>query len=110
TNRFTYYLSNPPYLTVTTTDAFPNSLGFESGHADEVAGNFYAMGSGIATNVLHVDNYEANTFVVYYVGYTGAAAHPIAERIVNQSFTFGAVDTNADQAYDNYAAQNGVLF
>jgi Subtilase family len=106
---FTYHLSNPPYLTVVTTNAFPNALGVESGHADGVAGGFYGIAGGVATNVSHVDNYEANTMVAYYVGYT-ATPHTIQERIVNQSFTFGSVDTNADQAYDNYAAQNGVLF
>jgi len=110
TNAFTYFLSNPPYLVVITTNTFPNTLGIESGHADGVADYFYGVSNGIVTNVLHIDNYEANTFIVYYVGYTAATTHPIAERVVNQSFTFGSVDSNADQAYDNYAAQNSVLF
>ena len=30
--------------------------------------------------------------------------------MVNQSFTYGKYDTNMDQIYDNYAADNGVLF
>ena len=42
---------------------FPNALGAESGHADAVAGNFYGIPGGVATNVAHVDNYDANYFV-----------------------------------------------
>ena len=41
---------------------FPERLGSESGHADSVGGIFYGWGSGVATNVAHVDNYEANDF------------------------------------------------
>ena len=40
---------------------FPEcSLGPESGHADAVAEYFYGIPGGVATNVAHVDNYEAN--------------------------------------------------
>src|SRR5664280_1087615 len=54
TNLFTYYSSGGSATT------FPNALGAESGHADAVAGNFYGVPLGVATNVAHVDNYEAN--------------------------------------------------
>jgi len=110
TNFFTYIYGTSPYLTVSTSTNFPNALGIESGHADTVANNFYGTDHGVATNVAHVDNYEANTFVYYYIGYVLNNPHSISERIVNQSFTFGSVDTTADQDYDNYAAQNSVLF
>src|SRR5215471_16315556 len=43
--------------------AFPNGLGLESNHGDMVASNFYGMPAGIATNVAHVDNYDANYFI-----------------------------------------------
>jgi hypothetical protein len=106
TNLFTYFYGTLPYTSVNSTNTFPNSLGVESGHADTVAVNFYGIPGGVATNVAHVDNYEANTFFNYYVN----AERSISERIVNQSFTFGDYDTNVDQIYDNYAAQNNVLF
>jgi hypothetical protein len=103
---FTYFYGNPPFFTVSSASTYPNSLGSESGHADTVAGIFYGIPNGVATNVAHVDNYDANTFVNYYV----FQGHTIAERIVNQSFTFGTYDTGVDTNYDNYAAQNNVLF
>jgi hypothetical protein len=106
TNRFTYFYGTSPYAVVSSTNTYPNSLGGPSGHAGIVAGVYYGMPGGVATNVAHVNNYEANTFINHYV-YLG---NTISERIVNQSFTYGSYDTNADQIYDNYAAQNGVLF
>jgi Subtilase family len=107
TNLFTYFYSAPPlFVTVKTANTFTNSLGLESGHAEFVAGNFYGITNGVATNVDHVDNYEADTFYNYFVN----KGHAISERIVNQSFTFGTNDASIDQIYDNYAAQNNVLF
>ena len=117
TNLFTYFLSGGSFTSVTNADGFPNALGTDSGHADAVAASFYGItntaptnaSTGVATNVAHIDNYEADTFIIYYIGFQAGIPHPISERIVNQSFTFGNVDTNADQAYDDYAAQNNVL-
>ncbi|MGH7977530.1 MAG: S8 family serine peptidase [Limisphaerales bacterium] len=92
--------------------AYTNSLGAESGHADSVAGNFYGLPGGVATNVAHVDNYEAD----YFYNSIIAAEMPvdIGDSIVNQSFTFGSLDaTNqeiVDSDYDNYAAQYNTLF
>jgi hypothetical protein len=103
---FTYYYSASPYSTVSTATTFTNSLGLDSGHADAVAGNFYGMSGGVATNVAHVDNYEANGFINYYISHS----HLISDRVVNQSFTEGAINTAVDQACDTYAASNGVLF
>ena len=42
---------------------FPTAWVSESGHADSVAGNFYGISGGVATNVAHVDNYDANYFI-----------------------------------------------
>jgi Subtilase family len=113
TNLFTYYNGNPPFNNANT---FTNSLGLESGHAEFVAGYFYGTTNGVgypygfthgvATNVSHVDNYQADTFINDYV----VAGLSIPARIVNQSFTFGVYSATDDQFFDNYAAQNGVLF
>jgi hypothetical protein len=107
TNLFTYFYGTSPYTSVSTANTFTNSLGLESGHADTVAGNFYGMSGGVATNVVHVDNYEANTFVNYYVN----QGHSISNRVVNQSF-IGSTNSQStyDQIYDNYAARSNILF
>ena len=106
TNLFTYFNGTYPYPFLNTANTYTNSLGLESGHGEMVAENFYGIPGGVATNVAHVNNYEADAFYDYYV----IDGHVILERIVNQSFTFGAVDTDVDTNYDNYAAQNNVLF
>ena len=78
---FTYFETNG------TASFFPNSLGTESGHADTVASNFYGFPGGVATNVVHVDNYEANYF---YNNVIAAGLPPnINDAVVNQSFTDG---------------------
>jgi len=105
-NRFTYFYGTPPYALVSSANTYPNSLGGPSGHANTVAGNYYGLSGGVATNVAHVDNYEANTFINYYIN----DGHSISERIVNQSFTYGTNDAGVDQIYDDYAAQHNVLF
>lgn len=120
-SRFTYITSSG------TTNNFPNALGSESGHADEVASNFYGLPAGVATNILHVDNYDANFFIrvsEQVVGSTTnySASLPstnINDPVVNQSFIFTDVSGNSvptneqkavDSAYDNYAAQYNTLF
>ena len=97
---FTYYSTSG------SNNYFPNAVGAESGHADAVAGNFYGMSGGVATNVTHVDNYEANYFINNIVN----AKTSIPARVVNQSFTEGTYNTNLDQIYDNYAARYNTLF
>jgi hypothetical protein len=98
------------------TTNFPNSLSSESGHADNVAGNFYGMSGGVATNVAHVDNFDANAFISDYIDNTSPGLN---DPVVNQSFNF--TETNGahasiseqqaeDSAYDNFAAQYDVLF
>jgi hypothetical protein len=107
---FTYFETNG------TASFFPNSLGTESGHADTVASNFYGFPGGVATNVVHVDNYEANYF---YNNVIAAGLPPnINDAVVNQSFIFGYVpgqvpvseQQQLDSQFDNYAAQYNTLF
>jgi Subtilase family len=104
------------------TTNFPNSLSSESSHADSVAGNFYGISGGVATNVAHVDNYDANDLIQvsgfvtpFSTNYTASLpAANINDPVVNQSFSFGSVPTDEQQAidtaYDNYAAQYNTLF
>jgi hypothetical protein len=115
TNLFTYFYGTSPYLSVSTANTFTNSLGLESGHANAVAGNFYGRSGGTATNVAHVDNYEAGTLYNYYVN----QSHSITDLVVNQSFIFCNADYShlpvsteqqIEQQYDNYAAQYKILF
>jgi hypothetical protein len=95
-----------------TASSFPNSVGNESGHADAVGGYFYGLSSGLATNVAHVDNYDAGYF------YNNIIATPIPpninDHVVNQSFIFTGVTIAQQQAidtnYDDYAAQYDTLF
>ncbi len=101
---------------------FPNSVGGESGHAEDVAGNFYGPSVGLSTNVAHVDNYVADFFVQVsefttplFTNYTvSLPASNINDPVVNQSFVFGTIPVNlqqaVDSAYDNYAAQFKTLF
>ena len=113
TNRFTYFYSTSPYTSVNTENAFTNSLGLESGHADYVGGIFYGMSGAVATNVTHVDNYEAGTLYYYYINNNRS----IADRVVNQSFIFCNADyshlpgtEDKSKQYDYYAAQYKILF
>ena len=99
---FTYYSSGG-----TSTD-YPNALGTESGHANNVAVNFYASPGGVAPGVMHVDNYEGNYFYTSVV----TPGFSIPAKVVNQSFIFGTTppQTTVDTQYDNYAVQRNVLF
>lgn len=111
TNLFTWIAGSSPYvLPPSQSSTFTNSLGVDSNHADNVGMDFYGTTNGIdyglATNVAHVNNYDAATFYYHYVHYN----NPIAERIVNQSFTFETNDDGVNQDYDDYAAQHRVLF
>jgi len=94
------------------TTAFPNSLSSESSHADSVAEIFYGISSGVATNVAHSDNYDANYF--YNSIIAGTLPSNIGDAVVNQSFAFSGTTVSQQQTidshYDNYAAQYGTLF
>jgi hypothetical protein len=105
-----------------TTNNFPNFLGSDSPHADEVASNFYGLPFGIATNLAHVDNYDANYFIQvseqiigFSTNYTVTLpSSNIDDSVVNQSFIFDGPTVPeqqaVDSAYDNYAARYNTLF
>ncbi len=104
TNLFTYISTNGTVAT-----GFPNSVGVESGHGDEVGKNFYGVPDGAATNVSHVDNYDANYFFNHYIYLGLSLLNPT--RVVNQSFAFGLSDeSTVDPKYDDYAANNNTIF
>lgn len=109
TNLFTWISSNG------VANTYPNSVGTISAHADSVAGNFYGNGSGMAPQVSHVDNYDADYFYNQFI----ANAQSISARVVNQSFIFANGDSShlptnqeqtIDSTYDDFAIQYGTLF
>ncbi len=116
TNLFTYISG------AGTATNFPNSVGGESTHALQVAGNFYGPPFGLSTNVVHVDNYFADFFVQVseiptplFTNYTVTLpTSNLNDPVVNQSFVFGTIPVNlqqaVDSAYDNYAVQFKTLF
>ena len=81
---------------------FPNALGAESGHANEVGRYFL----GVAPGVTQVDNFEAGYFTSQII----PGEQPIQARVVNQSFAYFVRSTGVDQDYDDYAARYNVLF
>lgn len=74
------------------TTNFPNSLSSESTHAGGVAGNFYGITGGVATNVAHVDNFDANYFLQMFSNADSLVVElpstNINDPVVNQSFVF----------------------
>jgi len=104
TNLFTYISTNGAIAT-----GFPNNVGIESGHADQVAKNFYGVTNGAAPNVSHVDNYDAGYFYNHYIKFGFLLVNPV--RVVNQSFVFATNNESVvDSAYDNYAANYNTIF
>lgn len=100
TNLFTWISASG------TATNFPNSVGSESVHANSVGIEFYEPGSGVAPDVSHVYNYDADYFISEYI----QSARTFPAVVVNQSFTEGTNDPPIDQDYDNYAANHNVLF
>ena len=103
---FTYISSNG------TASTFPNTVGSESSHADSVGVNLYSPSVGVAPQVGHVDNYDADYF---FNNIIGALVPPsISGPIVNQSFVFlgltSSEEATVDQDYDGYAANHNTLF
>ncbi|MGH7979300.1 MAG: hypothetical protein ACREE6_07990, partial [Limisphaerales bacterium] len=106
-SRFTWYSNG------LSSARFTNSLGIESGHADAVGGIFYGA-SGTATNVAHVDNFEVNTYIDFYVFENKNFSAGATDAIVNQSYTFGPetamnqemIDTN----FDDFQVRYNTLF
>jgi hypothetical protein len=99
---FTWYSTNASATN------FPNSLGVDSGHADQVGGEFYGLPDGVSTNVAHIDNYEADDFYVNRI--PGMVA--VSARVVSQSFVDPMISDQVlyDKYYDNFAARYNVLF
>ena len=91
--------------------SFPNAVGNESSHADQVGGNFYGIPNGVATNVAQVDNWDADYFVNTCI-FSNLLV--LDDLVVNQSFTFGPLSVadqeSVDSAYDDYAAAYGTVF
>lgn len=109
TNLFTWISASG------TAGVFPNSVGSVSGHATGVGNIFYGANSGVAPQVQHVDNYDADYFINQILG----NSVPISARVVNQSFIFSNNDgshlssneeASINLQYDDYASQFGVLF
>ena len=86
--------------------SYPNLLGTESGHANEVANRFVGLTNGVAPAVAHLDNYDANFFFNTLIS-QGMA---IPAKVVNQSFIFTTEMPDMDMDYDNYVAQHGTIF
>jgi hypothetical protein len=111
---FTYYSE------LGTSTNFPNAIGNESfSHANFVGMIFYGT-NGIATNVAHVDNYNADFLVSSNIFISPMVAIP--GKIVNQSYVFTSpvYETNLairisdqieiDSRYDDYAETYKTLF
>jgi hypothetical protein len=108
TNLFTYY------STLGVGGGYPNMSGSGSSHATSVGGNFYGCApptyNGAATNVSHVDNYEAGYFYNTKIGF-GATGVAIPAAVVNQSFNFTSDgQTMIENDYDNYIVAHKTLF
>lgn len=86
--------------------SFPNAVGSESWHADEVGKPFYGLTNGVAPGVARVDNYDADYFYNSVIGSQLA----ISAKVVNQSFIFAMEAAPIDEAFDDYAARYGTLF
>jgi hypothetical protein len=89
-----------------------NTVGAESWHADQVGWNFYSAAAGVATNILHVENYEAGYF--YNSIIASVVTSGINDPVVNQSFIFYPFtipnQQSIDSNYDDYAAKFNTLF
>lgn len=85
---------------------FPNALGTESWHANEVGKLFFGTTDGVAPGLQHIDSCEA----VHFAGDVVPSQLPIGACIVNQSFVYVSQIPSVDQGYDNYAARYNVLF
>lgn len=106
TNLFTYVSADG------TATVFPNSVGLDSWHGDEVAGYFYGLPDGMATNVGHVDNFDANFYITNDLQNLQPAQN---DSVVNQSFEFSPPEDAAgqeqvDSMYDDYEETFHTLF
>jgi hypothetical protein len=86
------------------TSAFPNTIGNESGHANEVGQLFYGESNGVAPNVKHVNNFKDSFF--YSTVITNGV--PIRAKVVNQSFVISADSSGSsdvNRRYDDYISR-----
>jgi len=81
---------------------FPNNVGTESPHADQVAEAFYGAYTGVAPGLRHVGNYEMNYFYAAVI----RTLEAVTAQVFNQSFSFGLHNTAQDKAYDDYIAEH----
>ena len=106
--RFTWYSNG------VSSSMFTNSLGTESGHADYVGTLFYGSSGMGATNVAHIDNFEANSYLDDYISSDAGFSTTATDAIVNQSFTIGALaapdQEMVDSEYDNFSEKFNTLF
>ena len=91
-----------------TTNVYPNAVGTNSWHAEDTGNYFFGMFYGVATNVAHVDNSDADYFITNIVQTLAA----IPDTIVNQSFADYDLSSQSyyNTNYDNYADQYKTLF
>jgi hypothetical protein len=81
---------------------FPNAVGVESSHADNVAAALYGIGAGVAPGVPRVDNYDASYFIDPIIKFQ----LPIQGRVINNSWFS---DDVSDDKYDTYVAVHDVV-
>ncbi len=48
-------------------NVYTNNVGSNSWHADNVGQVFYGLPNGVATNVAHVDNFDADYYIDHYL-------------------------------------------
>lgn len=89
---------------------FPNAIGAESGHANDVGNTLFGPSIGIAPGVSAVDSYDADFFLNALI----FERVPIQARVVNQSFIIPqntlAEQMAIDREFDDYADRFNVLF
>ena len=98
------------YAAGRSTNAFPNSLGSDSGHANYVASLFYGAPGGVITSPFHVDSFEA-AFLAQFIL---PSQTPINDAVVNQSYEISGISVSQqqdfDRIFDGYSALHGTLF
>jgi hypothetical protein len=109
TSLFVTYYTNGE-----TSTSFPNSLGGDSWHADDIGMILYDPASGVATNIAHVDNFEAGYYYNNLIASDTSVPGSVTDAVVNESFTFGyedaATQEGIDTAYDNFSTKFRTLF
>jgi len=85
--------------------SFPNNVGTESTHADQVADNLFGANTGIAPGLQHVGNAQA----AYFYDEVIIKQEAVRARVFNQSFELGPHNAAQDQFYDDYIARYNTL-